>query len=486
MRDLGLVAMAPPRDSEAEVSLVVSLLIEDKGQTRRITQASRVVGPTDFLDERPRYIFEAVSALKEQEVPVNQITVAYRLAQGKTPTGRTLLEEIGGQAWLSDAIRDLISPDAVEHFAQRVRAAAVKRRVFLRSVRLATAAAGEEDVTHALSDAIADLSELRLGMHSNEGRLFVFADELETTVPPRQWVVDGVLELDSVAEVYGPTGALKTFTMLDIACCVATGVSWHGRAVIPGVVVYIMAEGIRAAQSRIWAWEQSNGCRVHDVALVPRNMELLDDAEITRLLSRIELELPARPVLIVADTLNRALAGKDENSPGDMGRLLRNIDILRRATGATIVLVHHPGKDGSNRGHSSMPAAMTAIIKVTRTSELVTLRCEKQKDDAPFEPITLRAVEYLTGAGRSLALEDAKSRQLQMVAEAALSPGAQDALSVLAGGGVSGLAYTEWKRATERPESTFNRQRAELEEAGMVEKQGGRWRATSATSTELP
>ena len=49
--------------------------------------------------------------------------------------------------------------------------------------------------------------------------------------------------------------------------------------------------------------------------------------------------------IIEIDTLSRIMAGGDENNAADMTALIRNIDTLRAATGAHVVLVHHTGKD---------------------------------------------------------------------------------------------------------------------------------------------
>jgi RecA-family ATPase len=67
------------------------------------------------------------------------------------------------------------------------------------------------------------------------------------------------------------------------------------------------------------------------------------DADLKRLLA----EIPQPTGFIVIDTLSRVLAGGNENGPEDMGALVMNVDRLRAATGATVLLVHHTGKDAS-------------------------------------------------------------------------------------------------------------------------------------------
>jgi hypothetical protein len=82
--------------------------------------------------------------------------------------------------------------------------------------------------------------------------------------------------------------------------------------------------------------------------------------------------------LIVIDTLSRALAGGDENSSTDMGALVKNVDALRAATGAHLLVVHHSGKNKANgaRGHSLLRAATDTEIEIEAGLIAVT----KQRD----------------------------------------------------------------------------------------------------------
>jgi putative DNA primase/helicase len=61
-----------------------------------------------------------------------------------------------------------------------------------------------------------------------------------------------------------------------------------------------------------------------------------------------------KPVkLIVFDTLSRCIPGAEENSAKDLGEALAACDELRLRTQATVMLLHHPRKDGlSERGSS--------------------------------------------------------------------------------------------------------------------------------------
>jgi hypothetical protein len=65
-----------------------------------------------------------------------------------------------------------------------------------------------------------------------------------------------------------------------------------------------------------------------------------------------------------------------------MNAFIANLDKLRLATGATILVIHHSGKDSSRgeRGSSALRAAVDTSIEVTGQSGTRTFRVEKQKD----------------------------------------------------------------------------------------------------------
>jgi hypothetical protein len=69
-----------------------------------------------------------------------------------------------------------------------------------------------------------------------------------------------------------------------------------------------------------------------------------------------------------------------------MGKFIQNIDAIKAATGAHVVIIHHSGKDASRgmRGHSALLGAADVAIEVTRDkdSKTRTATVVKAKDDA--------------------------------------------------------------------------------------------------------
>ena len=86
--------------------------------------------------------------------------------------------------------------------------------------------------------------------------------------------------------------------------------------------------------------------------------------------------------IVCLDTLNRAAPGIDENDSSEMGLLIDAAKAMQAEIGGLVVLVHHAGKDATKglRGHSSLHAALDAVLEVTRTGERREWNLAKSKD----------------------------------------------------------------------------------------------------------
>ena len=216
--------------------------------------------------------------------------------------------------------------------------------------------------------------------------------------------VQGTLTERAGSVVYGESNAGKTFWATDLALHVAYALTWNGRRVEQGAVVYCVLEGSMGFHNRVAAWRAAH-CDVADIPFVAIEcgINLLNpDADTPRLIETIKvvaqrLGIPVK--LIVVDTLSRALAGGNENSPEDMGALVVNMDRIRAETGAHVMFIHHSGKDAAKgaRGHSLLRAAIDTEIEVVaeegtaRKTAAVVKQRELKKGDV-FE-FTLTTVE---------------------------------------------------------------------------------------------
>lgn len=209
---------------------------------------------------------------------------------------------------------------------------------------------------------------------SRPGLPVLYFEEIERSVDVRDFV-QGLLVEQSSAVLYGESNSGKTFFATWLAMAIASGMTWFGRRVEQGGVLYLALEGGQGFRNRIAAWRERHDALAGPVyfAAIPSQVNLLHpDADMPRVIAAARDAAERMGVgikLIVVDTLARAMAGGNENAPEDMGALVMNMDRIRAETGAAVLFIHHSGKDAAKgaRGHSSLRAAIDTEIEVEAT-----------------------------------------------------------------------------------------------------------------------
>lgn len=216
-----------------------------------------------------------------------------------------------------------------------------------------------------------------------------WARDIEPVLQAQGTLVEDLLDIAAMSVIYGPSNTGKTFFALDLAAHVAMGRPWFGHAITtPGCVVYVAAEGGHGIRNRVAAIKKYYGVSNMPLAVITSPIDLLNPAaDLPHLLERtadaaLATGLPC--VLVIVDTLSRAMAGGDENGPKDMTGFVSNIDRLR-AAGPHVLVIHHTGKDDGKgaRGHSSLRAATDTEMELKIENEAekrATAYVRKQRD----------------------------------------------------------------------------------------------------------
>jgi hypothetical protein len=107
-----------------------------------------------------------------------------------------------------------------------------------------------------------------------------------------------------------------------------------------------------------------------------------DVEQLLELIAAKQNEIGVPIVLVVVDTVARAMPGGSENDAQDMGRLVRGADRIKEQTGAAVLLIHHAGKDSTKgaRGSSALRAAVDTEIEVTESDGVHIATITKQRD----------------------------------------------------------------------------------------------------------
>jgi AAA domain/Primase C terminal 2 (PriCT-2) len=202
---------------------------------------------------------------------------------------------------------------------------------------------------------------------------------------PTPWIIKGLLPRGEFSMLAGQSGDGKSFTALQMAYHVTTGIAFENRKCHRSRVLYLAAEGSSGMRKRLLAMAKH-----HDIDLSTLPLDILRAAP--NMLQRTDAIDLAKAMLadrgfgfyslIIVDTFAQVVPGGNENAAEDMGKALANLKGIHQATGATVLVVHHIGKDASKgaRGWSGLFAAADSVIEVTRLPGGRMARLAKQKD----------------------------------------------------------------------------------------------------------
>ena len=217
------------------------------------------------------------------------------------------------------------------------------------------------------------------------------------------YLIKHVFGSTAFAVMFGAAGTGKTYLALHLGLKIAAGEECFGRRVRRAGVVYIAAEAGRSIENRVAAAKHEfDFPKTMPFAAITTPVDLCTDSVDTEKLiaaiGSVDLGLPIE--LIIVDTLSRTMGGGSEDQSAVMGAFVANIDRLRAATGAAVLIIHHSGKDATRgaRGHSLLRAAVDTEIEISRgdlESGILVARVTKQREYATDGSLffSLRQVE---------------------------------------------------------------------------------------------
>lgn len=200
------------------------------------------------------------------------------------------------------------------------------------------------------------------------------AELLTTPFPPRDFVLSPILPSQGLAMIYAPRGLGKTWVALSLAYAIASGgqfLSW--RAPSPRGVLHVDGEmPAPSLQDRLKAivGGAANDCPNPDQLrflladsqadpmpnlATPKGQELLVNA-----LGEAEV--------VIFDNLSTLFQTGGENEADAWGPVQAFLLELRRS-GRTVVLIHHSGKGGQQRGTSRREDILDSVIALRRPAD---------------------------------------------------------------------------------------------------------------------
>jgi hypothetical protein len=225
---------------------------------------------------------------------------------------------------------------------------------------------------------------------------FVLFRELEAQAQrTKDWLVKGLLGAGEASAVFGEPGDGKSVLVEDIGLYVAANAHdtvnepWHGREVQGGAVIYFALERKAAVERRALAFKLEHDLPDDIPFVIVGGAGVLDFRDpnvckrIVEVIEATEDITDCAVVLIIIDTLNRALCGGDENSSKDMGAIIRATSILQADGERHVMWIHHtPHGVDRLRGHSSLHGALDTeiYVKHDRSARLRRATVVKQSD----------------------------------------------------------------------------------------------------------
>jgi hypothetical protein len=225
--------------------------------------------------------------------------------------------------------------------------------------------------------------------------------EIKSTEIAQRWMIEELWGASAVGVIGGAPKCAKTWLGLDMALSVATGTACLGKYAVPQpgpVLIYLAEDALPAVRERIEGMARHRGLDLGSVevhVITTPVLRLDGDRDRTRLW---ETTRQLRPRLLVLDPLVR-LHSIDENSAGEVARLLAYFRSLQRQFDISVLLVHHTRKNAAGgvaagqglRGSSDIHAFGDSNLYLRRSREYLLLSSEHRAAPAAA-PVCLELV----------------------------------------------------------------------------------------------
>lgn len=201
--------------------------------------------------------------------------------------------------------------------------------------------------------------------------------------PPVEWLIQDFIASGVLAMIYGDAGCGKTWLLLHMMACIATGTSWAGHAVKQGPILIIDEEsgGHRLARRLQKILKPLDGDENTPIYYLTMNSIQISDRETMSQLAEIIAEKNISVVMF--DSLMDILQGADENAAKDIVPAFQNCKSIIERQGTSFIFIHHSRKDGNGyRGSSAIKGNVDLLVEVhkPKSSDIMRVNFEKNRD----------------------------------------------------------------------------------------------------------
>lgn len=219
-------------------------------------------------------------------------------------------------------------------------------------------------------------------------------------LPPREYLIKGLLSPGDLCMVFGESGSGKTFVVIDLIIAAALGETFAGCFEISRQlnVAYCAGEGLSGLSDRFAAAAGSRNLSYIPNFLFFQNVPQLYLEQYQSIYTFVsEYKTGDHPQLdiLVIDTFHSATVNADENSSKDAGKILSAVKFAIQELGCAVILVHHSNRARSGeRGSSAYRGAMDVMLEVSLAGTKYIMHCSKLKDGEKFESQSFNLIKW--------------------------------------------------------------------------------------------
>jgi putative DNA primase/helicase len=214
------------------------------------------------------------------------------------------------------------------------------------------------------------------GKYNLESVLYDVNQFLNLDIPVREYILKPLLSPGVLGMVHAERGIGKTYFILELCIAITRGLSiGPGETIKPTGCLYIDSE-MSAVDLQKRLKDMTRGLAPEKAPLMIMSSELIYqyDEEVPSLTNPTWRNLFLDFIkdqdslgVIVFDNLSSLAQGLDENNKEDWDQINGFLIDLRRA-GKAVILIHHEGKTGKQRGTSGREDALDFSLKLSRPS----------------------------------------------------------------------------------------------------------------------
>ena len=220
-------------------------------------------------------------------------------------------------------------------------------------------------------------------------RFYAYTLEEAESFPDPEWIIPNLLPAKDCVLIFGPPKSFKSFLTLDMCLGLGAGVkTFEYTPEKPCNVLYIAGEGPSSiAKKHVPAWCKHRGIEKKSINfhIIRRMVQIAQEGAVEEFILQVQGQ-NLNPDIVIIDTMARATRGIEENSPKEMGHVVQAVDTMKNSLGATIISIHHTGKDvdRGSRGTNVLEADFATTIVIERHERTLAVKATvKHQRDAP-------------------------------------------------------------------------------------------------------